>query len=375
MSVILDKCLLMLCCFPGTRYTADNTSFIIVCFISVAFASLIYAVPDSRFHLTAVTFSAVLLLFLPDLCIFFPLIFYDYFSENTGNGRLTITHSCIPALVLSILGLTAAVIRQNNASFVFFLLTGCLLSAILRYKTDAYRTLHTKYLQTKDDDTEIQLLLEEKNKSLREKQDSEIYAATLRERNRIAREIHDNVGHMLTRSILMTGALRTVNRSSELEEPLQHLDTTLNCAMDSIRQSVHDLHDSSVNLEDSLKSMIHEFTFCPVILHYEMSPALPRNLKYSFISITKEALVNIAKHSNATEASVTVMEHPGFYQLIIQDNGTKAVTGPMESLISSTGIGLANMDSRIRSLGGNFQIQSASGFRIYITVPKNSTET
>ena len=49
-----------------------------------------------------------------------------------------------------------------------------------------------------------------------EKQDYEIYLATLRERNRIAREIHDNVGHMLSRSILQMGALITIHK----EEPL-----------------------------------------------------------------------------------------------------------------------------------------------------------
>ena len=43
-------------------------------------------------------------------------------------------------------------------------------------------------------------------------QDYEIYLATLKERNRIAREIHDNVGHMLTRSILQLGALSVINK-------------------------------------------------------------------------------------------------------------------------------------------------------------------
>ena len=59
-------------------------------------------------------------------------------------------------------------------------------------------------------------MLQEKNKNLMEKQDYEIYLATLRERNRIAREIHDNVGHMLSRSILQMGALITIHK----EEPL-----------------------------------------------------------------------------------------------------------------------------------------------------------
>ena len=64
----------------------------------------------------------------------------------------------------------------------------------------------------KDDSEERTLLLAEKNKALQEKQNYEIYAATLRERNRIAREIHDNVGHLLSRTILLTGAAKTVNR-------------------------------------------------------------------------------------------------------------------------------------------------------------------
>ncbi len=62
----------------------------------------------------------------------------------------------------------------------------------------------------RDTDTELKLVMEQRNRELLEKQDNEIYLATLRERNRIAREIHDNVGHMLSRSILQVGALATI---------------------------------------------------------------------------------------------------------------------------------------------------------------------
>ena len=51
-------------------------------------------------------------------------------------------------------------------------------------------------MKLRDDSTEKNLLLEEKNHMLVEKQNYEIYTATLKERNRIAREIHDNVGHL-----------------------------------------------------------------------------------------------------------------------------------------------------------------------------------
>ena len=80
-------------------------------------------------------------------------------------------------------------------------------------------------------------------------QDYEIYLATLKERNRIAREIHDNVGHMLTRSILQLGALSVINKDETVGEAINDLSGTLNTAMTSIRSSVHDLHDDSIALK------------------------------------------------------------------------------------------------------------------------------
>ena len=94
-----------------------------------------------------------------------------------------------------------------------------------------------------------------KNRMLVEKQDYEIYAATLKERNRIAREIHDNVGHLLSRSILITGAAKALNASDTLSPVLDNLDHSLNQAMTSIRSSVHDLHDESLNLKEAAESL------------------------------------------------------------------------------------------------------------------------
>ena len=64
----------------------------------------------------------------------------------------------------------------------------------------------------RDDSVERELTLQEANRQILENQNDQIYIATLRERNRIAREIHDNVGHMLSRSILQTGALLAICR-------------------------------------------------------------------------------------------------------------------------------------------------------------------
>lgn len=87
--------------------------------------------------------------------------------------------------------------------------------------------LEQEMIRLRDTSTELNLVLQEKNKNLMEKQDYEIYLATLRERNRIAREIHDNVGHMLSRSILQMGALITIHKEEPLHGQLAGVGETL----------------------------------------------------------------------------------------------------------------------------------------------------
>lgn len=390
MDIIIDKLILLLLSLPGLLFVPLSPEFVIAFFTAVTFSTFLFAFRDERFQVASVTLFSVLPLVLPECALFLPLLIYDYYPASRTEkspGQLLLPR--IPALAL----LTAGLFRQRMtaADFprLFLLLTGCLTALLLRFRTAAYAALSLRFRQARDNDTEIKLLLEEKNKTLLEKQNSELYAATLRERNRIAREIHDNVGHMLTRSILMVGALKTINKDPAMAGPLLQLDATLNQSMDSVRKSVHDLHDQSVDLKEALQTLIREFSYCPVHLQYSMSPEVPREVKYSFISIAREALVNIARHSNATSADIIALEHPGFYQFIIQDNGTSAPPAPSphgvrgESYFEnrpgasgppgSLGIGLENIRSRVKALNGNLQIRTAPGFRIYITVPKGDT--
>ena len=85
--------------------------------------------------------------------------------------------------------------------------------------------------------------------------------ATLKERNRIARDIHDNVGHLLSRSILQIGAAIIINKNEELNLNLNLIKDTLNEAMNSIRNSVHDLHDDSIDLQIEIQKLINNFSF------------------------------------------------------------------------------------------------------------------
>lgn len=290
--------------------------------------------------------------FCPPFFFFYPLAVY----------LLLRIHS-LPFSLLAVLLYLYHCYAAGSVFLFFFGLFGFLLAYLLQMHTEQYGRLESNYRQTQDDSRERNFLLSEKNKSLLEKQNYEIYAATLKERNRIAREIHDNVGHMLSRSILLLGAVKAVNRQDNLNPMLENLDGSLNAAMNSIRSSVHDLHDESINLEDAIHALIDEFRFCPVEFQYDMEPGIAKEIKYSFISITKEALSNVMKHSNATQVSITMREHPALYQLRIADNGTPAKH-------SGSGIGLINMKDRVQALQGTFLTTEEDGFQIFITIPK-----
>lgn len=145
--------------------------------------------------------------------------------------------------------------------------------------------------------------------------------------------------------------------------------------MNSIRSSVHDLHDDAVNLEDAIRGLVKDFSFCPVTLTYDMSRQIPGEVKYSLISITKEGLSNVMRHSNASSVTLLLREHPGLYQFCMEDNGTgnpgnSSTINRTET--ASNGMGLSNIRDRVKTLGGTVQITSGQGFRIFITIPKQS---
>ena len=309
--------------------------------------------------------------FLPEMWMFLPVVMY--------NVRYFYTAGYLAFYVILGAGLTlyASVVCINTygAEAAIFIIAGAVMAVLFQRRTTELERLEAEYKKTRDDSKELTLMLEQKNRNLLEKQDAEVYMATLKERNRIAREIHDNVGHMLSRSILMVGALKAVNQNEQLELPLEQLDQTLNEAMTNVRESVHDLHDESVNLKEVLESLTEEFTFCPVQLEYDMGYDLPKEIKYSFIAIVKEALNNVMRHSNATNVHVLAREHPWLYQLIIEDNGSVGTAGSgMRNMkeAESGGIGIQNMQERVRMLGGTMQVKQKDGFRIFITVPKKN---
>ena len=236
-------------------------------------------------------------------------------------------------------------------------------------------SLKEELLTIRDTTAEHDMIVEANTRQLLENQDAMITNATLSERNRIAREIHDNVGHLLTRSILQTGAIKVINKDEKLIKPLTQLQSTLDTAMDSMRRSVHDLHDEAVDLQSAISDIANGIRDFDVHIDYDMGSHIPKDIKYSFINIVKEAVNNAVKHSNGNQINIKLHEHPAFYQLLVTDNGTDIhlPSGTVDTdniEPGKLGIGLNNISQRVNMLNGTLKISVNKGFSILVTVMK-----
>lgn len=318
----------------------------------IAAALGIYVSDKKVIAVLGIAFAAACF-WLPELTFFLPVIFY-HMSRYHFRWEII----CGVPFFSSM--------NDYEASEIVLWVVFCCLGIILSERTEGLEQLQGDMIRMRDTSTELNLALKEKNKDLMEKQDYEIYLATLKERNRIAREIHDNVGHMLSRSILQVGALGTIHKEEPLHEQLLSINGTLNQAMNSIRESVHDLHDDSVDLKQAITeataAMAEKYR---IHVDYDMSRGVPRNVKYCLITTVKEAMSNVVKHSNADRVDIILREHPGFYQLSIEDNGTI----PPSS--EGDGIGLSNMRERVEALNGTIRVGWEKGFKIFISIKKD----
>lgn len=261
---------------------------------------------------------------------------------------------------------------MGQKSGIFCILEVVLLMAfaiMLSYFTEQLLGYRMKLHSMRDASMEHDMLMEQMNHQLIEKQNAQIYNATLKERNRIAREIHDNVGHMITRSILQVGAIGVINTDEKLKAPISDLKSTLDTAMDSMRKSVHDLYDESVDLRQALAKLKPTDSAFAFSLEYDCADNVPRDVKYAFIAIAKEAVNNAVKHSNGDEIRIIVREHPAFYQLEIMDNGTTADERRLSGE-TGDGIGIKNIKERVAAIGGIMRIKADDGFRIFVTLMK-----
>lgn len=355
MGRLIDKSAVLMICVTAFALSGDPVGPVAALLVSASASAVIQLMSGTRAALVMVAVCSALCGILPVLFCAFPLIFLDALYEKKWWLSL-------PAVMI------LPSVGEMRAEQFMLVMVGIAVALIMYLRISKLEAAVGNLKSLRDEVTEKNMQLAGQNLKLAAAQDNEVHLATLRERNRIAREIHDNVGHMLTRSILQTGALRIINKDEKLKEPLDELKSTLDGAMTSIRTSVHDLHDDSIDLKKTIEEIISAVdSRFDVTLNYSAGEHIPGDIKLCAAGIVKEGVSNCVKHSDGDRIKIVFLEHPAFYQLLVEDNGS----GTARDSGSSHGIGLKNMEDRASGVGGRITFtHTEKGFRIFMTIPK-----
>jgi signal transduction histidine kinase len=205
--------------------------------------------------------------------------------------------------------------------------------------------------------------------------------ATVQERNRIARDIHDSLGHSLTIfNIHLEAALRLLySEPTEAEALLLEAKQIGKQSLQEVRASVMMLRADPLqgkSLESAIAHLITDFQKTTgIIPRYLFEVSLAENiseaLKVTIYRLVQESLTNICKHSGASEVAIAIQKTTDQMQLTIQDNGKG-----FDLRDRPTGFGLQGMHERVVELSGELTIKSApnQGCCIHTIFPTSSPQ-
>jgi signal transduction histidine kinase/ligand-binding sensor domain-containing protein len=212
--------------------------------------------------------------------------------------------------------------------------------------------------------------------------------AVERDRARIAKDIHDDVGAGLTQITLLTELARR-----EPERVGKHLDRIagsarqLTRAMDEIVWAVDPQHDTLDGLMDYISAYAEDYLRTAGIrCRMDLPVTLPAarveaELRYNLFLALKETLNNVVKHAQATGVWLRLRIEPNTFTLIVEDNGRgipvaggSGAAGIRADRIAA-GSGLANLEKRLAAVAGRCEIHSQPGHgtRVEMTVALNQS--
>ncbi|MDR3458374.1 MAG: two-component regulator propeller domain-containing protein [Verrucomicrobiae bacterium] len=192
-----------------------------------------------------------------------------------------------------------------------------------------------------------------------------------RDRARIAKDIHDDIGAGLTQITLLTElARREPEQTNNNLERISDSARTLTKAMDEIVWAVDPQHDTFEGLMDYISAYAEDFLrVAGIRCRMEFPLPLPvlrvdAELRYNLFLALKEALNNVVKHARATEVWLRLQVGEKGFTLSVEDNGQGLAAGAEAAAASgriSSGSGLTNLEKRLATVGGRCEIHSAPG--------------
>jgi signal transduction histidine kinase len=206
-------------------------------------------------------------------------------------------------------------------------------------------------------------------------------AATLEERNRLAREIHDTLAQGLAGIIVQLGATRRAQAVAPADVA-EHLEVTERMARESLaeaRRSVWNLRAAALergDLGDALQTLVDhrrreglEASFTRVGAPWP----LPPELESALLRVGQEALANVVRHARARRVGLTLEYAPDEVRLTVTDDGIGFLPDVLERRRGpgvDNGFGLMGMRERLAALGGRIELRNGEGATVTAVAPR-----
>ncbi|MBN9389812.1 MAG: GAF domain-containing protein [Chloroflexi bacterium] len=198
---------------------------------------------------------------------------------------------------------------------------------------------------------------------------NQLLVAQEAERRFIARELHDEIGQVLT---AISTNLRVIELSSDRARRAERLEDSLNLVDDALKQ----IRDLALDLRPSL---LDDFGLVPALewyierqaqraglrIEFYSEPSeilLPSGLETTCFRVVQIALTNVVRHARASQVWVELCRREKTLELVIRDNGSGfEVQAAMDRASQGATLGLLSMEERIRLANGKLKITSAPG--------------
>lgn len=192
-----------------------------------------------------------------------------------------------------------------------------------------------------------------------------------KERQRIANDLHDDLGGLMTTIKWHFEALND-NKNSEHHKKTSHL---LDEAYNKIRSIAHEKNSgvlANKGLLKAIKEMANTISgsdkLTIQVIDYGLDQRLENSLELTIFRVIQELLANIIKHAEATDATIHITNHDDSLNILVEDNGKGFI---LKNIRKSSGMGIHSIEKRIENLEGTITIESElhKGTTIIIDIP------
>lgn len=286
----------------------------------------------------------------PYFAVFFSITCYDMVTRKKYAG------------VLLLLAITYNMLSVNKSIDIMLIMGIC---SLLSYLNHGYKEKSELLRLSYDKERRNSYELETAKAKLMNAALETAHITEIKERNRIAREIHDNAGHSIAGVLMLLQAANKLKdkNNEKANELLQKSISNLSESLTMLKNTVYNIKPTEEYGINYIKNIIDNFSFCKVEFTYYGDF---NKLEAGYIELVatniKEALTNASKHSNATLVKINLECNDNYLRLQIKDNGN-GCTKIKDSL------GLSGMKERIKNAGGSISINGENGFMIVCVLP------